>query len=516
LQLTTKKGLTVSSDDEWTIEVVADQPPRVRFVEPPSDLSVLPTAVVPMVIEVSDDVAIRQIELVTLRSDRSQEDVHRTRLWPNESNEMAGDSVVQQKRVQFRWQLEPLSFEPGSVIEVHAQATDALPATGQTVRPLQLKIVSEDELWRMIIERQSLLVETIAASLREQRELRSITANWAETLEWSKTRWASASHSTLFRQRQVTDALAAGQHGVLSQLADLIHTIERNGLFRPEATDRLQIVHELLQDLVNSPLAETELSLSELARQSQRSSDRQKMQPLIAKTGERQEQVVAGLRRAIDLLMPGNVLGQLERELATLERDQEALEECCREEIAPQMFQSKSDQQVQQTALASAVRRQRDLARRLAELVLNMAQAAQRLADQEPLLGARLGESVTLAEQLGTQATIQSAVDQLVRRRLGRSMNLQQQVLGDLARLRARLAGQDAPGAAERFKRLQAAERELQRLRRQVASLEQRIRQLRPEPEQHEFDRLRRLRGKLAEQTDVIAHLALRNRQAMR
>ncbi len=505
LQLTTTAGLTVSSDDELSIEVVPDQTPKVRFVEPTSDLSVLPTAVVPMVIEVSDDVAIRQIELVYLRSDRLQEGVHRTLLWPNDSKEMAGDSVVQQKRVHFRWQLEPLSIEPGSVIEINAQATDALPATGQTVRPLRLKIVSEDELWRMIIERQSLLVETIAASLREQRELSSITADWAGTPDWSKTRWASASLSALFRQRQVTDAFVADQHGVLSQLVDLIQTIERNGLFRPQANDRLQIVHGLLQNLVDSPLAEAELSLSELARQSQRSPDRKKMQPLIAKTGERQEQVVAGLRRAIDLLMPGNVLGQLERELATLERDQETLEERCREEIAPLLFQSRGNQKAQQTAFASAVRRQRDLARRLAELMLNMAQAAQRLTDQEPLLGARLGETVTLAEQLETQATIQSAADQLMRQRLGRSMNLQQQVLRDLARLRVCLAGQDSPGAVERFKRLQAVERELQRLRRQVALHEQKIRQLRPEPSQRELNRLRRHRGKLAEQADAIS-----------
>ncbi len=498
LQLTTAAGLTTRATVELAFEVVADRPPQVRFIEPTNDLTVLSTVAVPLVIEASDELAVREINLVFRRSDRTDEGEQRLSFWqaPDEqASRSIDENSARQQRVEFLWPLESLSLEPGSVVEFSAQASDYQPATGQTVRALRMHIVSEDELWRQIFQQQARIVELLAQLLREQRELRGITSDWAEFPEWSKARWANSSHAAFFRQRQITGTLAGNQHSLLGQLAGLTQTIERNRLLRPEAADRLQTAQELLQNLVDDPLTTVDLSLGEIARQTQREPERKTLNPLIAVTGEQQEQVVAGLRRVIKLLMSGNMLSRFEREMATLEADQHALAKLCRVEIAPQLFESTGAKPDLSTALDSAVRRQRELARRFAELVLSMTQAAKRLADDEPALAALLAETVALAEELDTQATIQTAADQLARRRLGRSATSQQQTLKDLAKLRSRLAGQNTKGAAKRLKQLQTTERELQQLRRQVAALERELHQLRPAQ-----------REKLAKKTDAITN----------
>ncbi len=500
LQLTMSTGLTTRAAAELVLDVVTDRPPQVRFVQPTNDLTVLPAANVPLVIEASDELALREIELVFRLSDRSSEGDQKLALW-----RATDEQSVQRQRVDFLWQLETLSLQPGSLIEIEAQATDAQPATGQTVRVLRLQVVSEDRLWHQILEQQSRLVESLAQLLREQRDLRGLTANWAELPEWSSARWASAGHAALFRQRQITDSLAGGQQSLLSQLNDLVRMIEQNDLVRPEATNRFQQAQALLQNLVDDPLVAVEQSLSEMVRQSQHLPESKKLRLWIAATAEHQEQVLAGLHSAIDLLMPGNVLGRLERKLAALETDQQALAKHCLVEITPQMFKAEETKADLPMALANAARRQRGLARRFAEFMFDMERAAQRLVEEEPTLAARVAATMTLAEQLRTQAAIQAAADQLARRRLGRAATLQRQVLGDFAKLRLRLAGQDAQGAAERFKGLQAAERKLQRLRRQVAALEQQLRQLNPNERQRELERLRRQREKLAAKAEAIA-----------
>ena len=472
LQLTTAAGLTTNAD-KLPIEVVVDQPPQVRFVEPMTDIASVRSVAIPLVIEASDELAISKIELVYQRSDQSDEGEQRQLLWtpPNKNS-------VRQQRLEFLWELAPMLLKPGSLIEVDAQVTDSQPKTGQTRRTIRIQIVSEDELWHQILDRQARLVERLLDLLREQRELRDETFNKGETPLWPTARWASASHSALFRQQQIAEELAGSELSIVEQLEGLSQTIERNRLLRPEAVVRLQTAQQLLQNLANDPLAAAEQTLREITRQSQDLLEPNVLRPSIAALREKQDQVFAGLRSAIDLLMAGNVLGRIERELIAIETDQRTLSNHCRRDITPLLLESKNENQELQAALSNAARLQRELAHRFVELMLDMTQASIRLAEEEPMLAVRLAETITFAEELGTQTTLQSAGDQLSRRRLGRSGNLHQQILEDIAKIRARLTGQDTNVAAQRMKQLRATEHQLRRLRRQVAKQERELRKL--------------------------------------
>ena len=500
LQLTTQAGLTVRSAAKLVLEVVTDQPPLVRFLQPRSDLAVLSTATVPLVIEATDELAIRQMELLYHRSNHSTAEKSRLSLW------RANGETTRQQRMEFQWDLTTLSLEPGNVVEVHAQASDNQPKIGQTVRALRLTIVSEEELWLQIVDQQARLAEVLALLLAEQRDLRNITTDWSEFPEWSTARWANSNHAALYRQRQISDALVEGPHSVLAQLTDLTQTLEANGLQRPQAADRWLAVQTLLQNLVDEPLALAEQSMSALTRQSQRSLERELLAPFVAETAEYQDQIVDGLLQAIHLLLPSNLLGRLERELIAIQTEQAKLSEHCRVDLAPQVLESNRVKPAQLSALGSVVRRQRDLVQRFAELMLNMAQTAGRLADDEPASAMRLTETVAFAKDLRLQATLQEAADQLAQRRLGRSASLQQQSLDDLAKLLARLAGQDTQESAASLERLQSAEKKLARLRQQLGTLQQKLQQRRPEQQQRELEQLRHERDQLAQQSEALAH----------
>jgi|GEM_PF-4560274 len=499
LYLTTAVGLTVRSEKELALGVYEDLPPTVRLVEPAKDLAVVSTAVVPLVIDVSDEFAIREIALIYHRTDRADAGPLRVPLW---SSKQTGAKAVKQHRTKILWQLEPLLLQPGTIIEVRAQASDVQTTTGQSQRALRLRVVSQRELWRQLVDQQAQVVETLTRLLRTQRELLGVTVDWGEFPEWSVARWVNASHATLFHQRQIKEALTGGRQSVLEQLAEMTETIERNRLLRPDAVDRLQAGQTVLQNLVDGPLTATEKSLSELTRQVQRWLNREKLVPWFSEIIHHQEQGIAGLQQAINLLLPGNVLGRLERELVTVQTEQADLTEHCRVELAPQLLQATIVDSQQQRVLRSAASRQRELAQRLTELMLDMSQASKRLADQAPMLAVRLAETGTLAEELRLEATIQSAADQLARRRLGRSTSLQQKTLRGLEKLVTHLAGRNVKDTIEQIERLQTLERELELLRREVATLEKKL--LRPQTAQRELERLRRQRETLAARSEEL------------
>ena len=504
-RVTTRAGLQTELETLLTLDVVDDQPPQVRFVQPISDLLVLPSTALPLAIEVTDDLAVQEIGLTYQRTDRPDLGEQALSLWRSAADPSLSNAI-QQRRVEYLWQLEPLNLQADTVVEVHVQATDYQPALGRTSQPLRLFVVTEAELWQQLLQRQDELSVQLTHLVSEQRKLRSMSAVWEELPNWTVSRWAAASHTALFNQRQIHDALAIGQHSALERIKDLQQTMERNRLIRPDVINQLIAVKSILEHLVDGQLEQLELTMSEMVRQTQGKVDQAKLRPLISTTAELQTITIERLQRAIALLLPGSTVGRLEEELSAIEVDQAALNQHCRREVAPAVFQGDRLDQAAQITLAEAGGRQRELARRLAEWLLNAKQAADRLADSEPLLAARLSTTVALGENLGILSTIQAATEQLALGRVGRSTLKQQQVLEDLAELRGQLSGQSSQGAAQRLLALQSAEKELRRIRDEIGALERELSQLRAEePIEKALQRVRRQLQKLAQPTRQIA-----------
>ncbi len=502
LRITTASGLAVSAAKTIDLEVQTDHPPQVRWIEPIEDLVVLPGAAVPLVVEASDELALREINLLYHRSDQPQDNEKRVQLWKASADSSAG--VVRKQQVGHVWSMAALTLRPGTVIQLHAEASDAKPSSGRTTRALRLNVVSDEQLWQQILRRQTQVVEQLAQLLLEQRELLSITAQWKARPEWSQERWSNVVHAALFRQRRLADSLGYGKQSVTDELAALQRTIQRNELWQAETAERLQIAQTVLQGLLAEPFPAIEEYLTGLARAPSTLMKSETAQPSLDRIAKSQTQVTEELARTIDILQPGNQVGRLRQELAAIEAEQQALTVHCRTTVAPQLLQEVQLSNELQLDLQRSVQQQRELARRLAEALLNIAQAAEQLID-EPTLTSRLGETVALAQNLGIQATMEAAANQLSHRRVGRSASLQQKTLEDLAKLRQRLAGKDVVARMDRLEQLRAAERGLRELQSQVSAIERRLRVLDNEQLQNELQRFRREGQQLAQKTSATA-----------
>ena len=468
LEMTTLESLTTKTGQLLTLEVVPDAAPKVHFELPLQDLSVVPTAEVQLVVTAQDDLAVKDAELVYLRSDRSEQGEYRKPL-------LHGPQVVEdlskqaKQQVNFLWQLAPLALKPGSGVEIHARASDYQPVSGQTSHPLRLTVVTSAEMLRRISQRLTQVLDEIEQLLGGQREIRASTAAWAEGPDWSVERWASQGHVALFRQRQIARRLIEDPEAVQQQLAALTADLQRNRLQRPETDARLQDLQIALRRLAAGPLPALDRALGKLIRQTETRADALECQPLIQKIAEHQDQVIVTLEQALARLALGEQLGRFERELRTLSSEQIEIQKECTQ-LATSLLDSGGNTETQ--VITSVASRQRQLAGRLAQLIRRMSSATRRLAAENLAAASRVELTVGLTQKLGVQATMLQAGDLIAARRLGRAASLQREVAQDLQKLLSELTERSAAGKLAQIGRMQEVEHGLQRHQVALARLE--------------------------------------------
>lgn len=494
----TSSGASSRVGEKFLIEVLIDQSPEVHFLQPAVDLFVVPSADLELQLEASDDLGLRSLDLTF--SPKVQLEPQILSLWTSETNAEDTKKIL----ISHRWQLSDLSLSPGDTLVYAARAADSQSVYGKAARSWKLHIVSEEDLWNQLLEDQRRVTEQLVELISQQREVRVEVDRWQDLPEWSLARWTNAGHSALYRQRQIAELLGEGSQSVLSQLHLMLQAIERNRLARPAIAERLQLVHQLLQDLVAGKLTRLEESLTELVHQAQRNTMTVEQLPEIERILEHQEEVLATLRRANNLLLPGNMIAKLQQQLALLKSDQVALTAECREQL-PALILPGANSSERSIQFSQASRQQNELATRFADWLLDLATAMERLIDNQPTLAARIASTQTLAQQLEVHIQLQQAAEELARSRYGRTSTLQSRIIEDLARLQLRLAGQDQQDSSDRLDQLRSAERELQRLRHEVAKLEEQLKQLSSEAPNRELQRLKRQREDLAAMTEQIS-----------
>ncbi len=405
--LTTATGLTARATQRLALEVVPDHPPQVRFLAPTGDLTVTPAAIVPVRVVADDDLAIRDLELVYRRTDRSEAGDQRVSLFRGPKTSPTTPQSRHQQ-LEHLWQLESLSLAPGTVVEVHARASDYRSGVGQTSYPLRLIVVPLEGLLRHISEENLNLLETLNQLLQEQRALRKRVASWNSAPSTTAQRWPEEVRIVLSRQRQLSDALSNPHNGIIRSLQELVEVYSRNRLDRHALVEPLRSQIKLLRTVVDQPLTNIDRQLRALMRRAKQSDSN-------AAILQRQEEVLAALQQAIDSLALNSELARFESKLAAIETEQQ--------ELANQRQSPKGG-------------RQRKLARRFAKLISQMTRAI----DKQSANAKCLSDTVTLARTLGVQATMRAAADHLAQQQIGQAAMRQQEALQHLQKLRRRLA----------------------------------------------------------------------------
>lgn len=150
LSLVDEYGLTNSEPISYRIDAIEDFPPSVTITKPQADEAVLATAIVPLVSEASDDVAVAEIGL-DAAVDRSgvDEDVAESELPAVWSERRDVDALT--ANIETELDLSQLELVEGDIVLVTGSARDMYELDGETHDPVRstvrrLRVISELEL----------------------------------------------------------------------------------------------------------------------------------------------------------------------------------------------------------------------------------------------------------------------------------------------------------------------------------------------------------------------------------
>ena len=171
-KLCDRQGLHGGGDDRWEIRAVPDAPPTVSIERPTSNVSLSSRAVLPLRITAKDDLALRRIALVFVRSDRPNQPPGEVTLYegpvrvaPQPVGGLSEDARPPEPRtIDYRWDISALELPPGSHVAFFVVASDYSPQTGKS-EPRQLLILTPEELQQRVAAREELILAELTRLL---------------------------------------------------------------------------------------------------------------------------------------------------------------------------------------------------------------------------------------------------------------------------------------------------------------------------------------------------------------
>ena len=188
--LTDEHGLSEPEPPRYELRGVDDRPPVVYIEEPAADLTVTPSADLPLRVIARDDLGLTELRLrhtdAIAPLDTADGDVTPAPDTPAAETVPLPLSAPRsvEEAVATTWRLGPLELSPGARLTYWAEAVDAAPSTPNTTAPpgrsgparRHLDVISESDKQRELAVRQSGILETLDALHGRQAEARDITA----------------------------------------------------------------------------------------------------------------------------------------------------------------------------------------------------------------------------------------------------------------------------------------------------------------------------------------------------
>lgn len=516
-------GLRGGGDSRYEMRAVPDLEPKVSIDAPAADTFVTPQAIVPIKITATDDLALASIAIGYLRSDQSDRGEQQIELYtgPKTAPPPTATELEQQtgerREVEYRWELMNLAMTPGTVLTVHAAASDYQPKTGQSLAR-RITIIAPGELELRLEERHARLLSELARVHKLQQAARSqvreveIQVQQVGQLEQTDLDRLQAAG---LAQRQVDRALADQEGSLRSQLAGLLADIENNQLNDPEIAARAQGVSDELSRLAREYLPQIDQSLTRAEKDAKTARHSQaKLPPEVSRelaaAGAGQDEVEETLGRLVGDLSLWDSQRRVARELADLEHAQQELQQQTAE-VGRETVSSSVDRLTpqQRADLAKLASQQQELARRLQDLQQSMGRAAEQIEVDDPLGAQAIADAVDRMRSTATGGRMQEAARGIEANQIGQTGATQQQVVEDLQEARDILANRQEHELARLVKKLREAENQLAELRQEQAGLKKKIeaaQQLTDAAQrQRQLEQLRQQERKLAEQTEQLA-----------
>ncbi len=513
LAFTTPEGMHAVADRRLPIAIQIDRPPTVEILSPIGEVMVTPEARIAFTVAAADDLAVRTVRLQLAPSTAAVQKPVSIELFHGSDKPEPG-----RREISYLLDLSQFAAKTETTWTAGAQAEDYLGQTTESVRPVRIRLVSQQELRRRFDEMTARLFALVDRARLDQQQAADATSALQEQAIPSATAEQVAQLAS--QQRLVKEPIESGAPSAIELAGALAIEYERNNWPDQAARAQVQEVQSVLKNLAADDLPAIDARITTLAKELPHATTDHTRE--FTALRESQQAVVASLESLLRDLSQSQEIQQHRRDLADLARDQAALrqktEEAARKSLARPPGEPSTEEEQQAKELAA---QQRDLAARLAGAITRLRASAQSLATTKPAEAARLNEAATAAQESPAQAALHQAAEHLADRRFAQAAQQQAAAEQQLEALVNRLATSQRPDSGQRLQGLQQADQKLDALRKQndelAAAAEQHSAQQKPaaqslaEQTRKLADRLDQLRAAAAAKAASQAASALQN-----
>ncbi|MCA9234621.1 MAG: hypothetical protein KDA44_04090 [Planctomycetales bacterium] len=455
LQVETSHGMQATAPQGLLVEVLPDRPPEIDVAAAYDNLTLLPSAALPLSIVARDDLGLAAVEIVVNRenggSDSASGWIDEVKLPANEPS----SAPTKEFTDAYLLDLSQLHPQPGDIFAVTCRTTDSLVQQTQCLHPIELQIVDRQRLFGLLAADLAELVDALLATEVRQRDALGMVEAIGEPQEPAALAAAQAEQSTVAE-------LLIGPGASAAELAAELHfRYAVNGMLADGVAQQLDALQLQLSGRATELLDTIDRGLAALPNADSSAAAHAAQVSIL----DNQRKVLAIVAAAVAEFQQYSTLQQLQRDLAELAARQQselteteaAATEALVEGVAPTAEE-----------LRHSAADQREILWRLAGVLDRMEQVAERIIDAQPMDAARLAKALDLAERLSLRTLATTAADHLQAGRLAAAVDAQRAVAEGLVKLLAAFGAVDADEAAQKLAELKRLADEVAELRRQT------------------------------------------------
>ena len=490
---------------QWNLRVEPDTPPSISWQQPADDLFVLPRAVVPLAALVKDNLAIKQVDVMYERSDRSETELAAHPTEPTISLYRRPDKTVPSaataaargdtRVAKYDWDLTPLELPVGAQLKMQAEAQDYRPGTGRTAGPRKISIINADELETRLADRQTQIVRQLERALAIERATREDVRR-IEIQQHDAGMLTLADRNTLqsaeLNQRHAGKVLIDPAEGIPPLIESVLTEIEINRLENSATRETMGRLAAELQRLAQRPLSVAERELTSARKTMETSQARaadaasathtamdakssESLSQSFATTAAAQDDVIVTLERLVGELSSRADSRRFARLIAELRQDQISHEKAARTEIGLETLRLAAGElsRAQRASLNKAAASENTIAGRFDKIEQGLNGLAQQLtADTDPAAGT-ISDAVELSWQLNIGLDMRQTTSDFRENRVGQALDRETQIAVNLQKLLSALRNESERKPQDLANKLRDAEKQLAALREQTAALQQ-------------------------------------------
>jgi hypothetical protein len=440
LSVVTATGLKLQLPQRWQIEVTQDAPPVVAMQA--AELAEL-SADARLALQgmATDDLGLEELVARLRVEGLESAEPFRLPIWSAPAANPSDSQSIQQVRelkVDAPWSLAPtIALKSGQRISVWLEARDNAGQWGRSATR-EYAIRDPQELVQSIQQRQDQLLHKVRELVDTQRRNSQLFSRAAELA--SNEAQLDREQLDLYRNvAQVQRALlrqfssTGAQAGLSQDVGKLRELLEQNRLDTSELAQELASLQSTIAELEAGPLRAatdaSEQSLQQAQAVQTASNDEPTLVPLREtneRTAQAQDKALRGLESLLDRLARNEALQQVQRELAQILNQQNAL----RRETDQLQLQrlSNADQDQQRAAQTALSADQQGLARRVDDLVRRAEELRAAASQDQQTLKTQLERAVQTLVNSQTSAEMRQATDELRSEKFAQASTTQQKV----------------------------------------------------------------------------------------